>query len=495
MCAQAQARSSVATSIFFQDVADADNFASVAAYIERYGNPTPTRPIHFVLTQRPEDLSLPKFHAGSVIRFPGVIPRPSDRTRDAYDTQLVAEDAARRLVTFMHRELGLGASLLHTLELIRVYDGGCPTASSNLSHLVHSRDFLFDRKDLLTGDDADIGALVDGDEYLQLQAQLNGEVVVHPTEGYVVASEPPEIRSRRQELIRSHISKALDHFARSSGKTPLRPLSDLLSWLAEDSNPIVAFVLAPLTGLSNLFAMDKGGILHSRLARVFGQLFAWDNCAPHFWTRSPVAANILKNQFNVDCDTRAVEHVLEQLGLCSKLGSVVLVPTEVLKSTDQLTFLQELDERLRTQDFKSLPPLQRLWRQWNSIKGDKAQAIFDPAVIFLAHRLECEGPKLAQTNSLMDMASVRFVIHDGAEFGWDRPVFRMTPDDGLRSCQQVCERAATRAEGQGALEEIGSKPVGLSHACKTHWQAALEIKDAESYSHEVRALLEFRPRL
>ena len=511
-----------ACAIFLQDVADADNFASVAAYIDRFGAPTPKRPIHFVLTQRPEDLSLPKFHAGCAFRFPGVIPRASERTRDAYDTQLVAEDAARRLVTFLHRELGVGASIGHALELVRVYDGGCPERSSNLSHLVHARDFLFDRKDLLTGDEENIGELIDGDEYLQLQIRLNGEVALHPTEGYVASSEPPEMRSRRQELARAHINKALDHFTRAAGATALRPLADLLAWLAdEDPRNIVAFALAPLTGLANLFAIDERGILRDRLVRVFGQLFAWDNCAPHFWTRSPQAVNILKNQFNVDCDTDAVEYVLKQFGLCRKLEHVVLVPTEVLKTSEQLAFHQELDERLRTQDFNSLPPLQRLWRQWNSIKGDKAQIIFDPAVIFLAHRLECEGSHLAQTNSLMDMASVRFVQHDGAEFGWDRPVFQMAPDDGLGSSDRVLKSAAIQGaevlEREGDREsaqamhkqatatcerDLGANQPDAGHVAmldrdvtkKTHWQAALEIKDGELYGNELLALLAYHPK-
>ncbi len=49
--------------IFFQDVVDADNLMAIVAHLQHYGAPTKARPLHFVLTQRPESFR----HASVVI--------------------------------------------------------------------------------------------------------------------------------------------------------------------------------------------------------------------------------------------------------------------------------------------------------------------------------------------------------------------------------------------------------------------------------------------
>jgi hypothetical protein len=61
-------------------------------------------------------------------------------------------------------------------EIVRVYDGGWPAQSSNLGHALHARDFLFDRKDLVTHDMSDLGQLITGAEYSALQKHFNAEV-------------------------------------------------------------------------------------------------------------------------------------------------------------------------------------------------------------------------------------------------------------------------------------------------------------------------------
>jgi hypothetical protein len=400
--------------IFFQDIADADNFKSIAAFIKLYGAPTPINPIHFVLTLRPEDFCKPKFFPGCGFPFPGVVPKDSDRTCDTDDTLYVGHDAVRRLVTLLSRYLHV--SLQEAFMFIRVYNGGCPTLSSNLNHAIHARDYLSDRKDLITGSPVDIGQLINGIEYMNLQRKLND--AIHPMKSNEIEQNPKDISLDRQILIRSLITDGLDHFTQATGCVcQLRPLSDLLVWLANDMQPIIAFLLAPLTGLSNLFKLDTCGILYSRLVKIFGQLFAWDNCAPKYWSKSPLAKNILLNQFNVDCDTDAVKHVLDELCKCIALLGIFLVPTEILKADELLSLHEQLHETLKTKDFNHLRVLEGLWHQWNLIKG-KAQIIFDPAVIFLASEVID-----------MEMKPVTIIIHDGIEFNWDRSVFRMIEDE------------------------------------------------------------------
>jgi hypothetical protein len=95
----AQILSGIVT-IFLQDVADADNFASVAA--EWIKNPpTKEKKFLFVLIVRTEDLRAPKWFPGCGFKFPGAISKGAEAARDEYDTRLVALDNVRRLVTFL----------------------------------------------------------------------------------------------------------------------------------------------------------------------------------------------------------------------------------------------------------------------------------------------------------------------------------------------------------------------------------------------------------
>ena len=417
--------------IFLEDTADADNFMSVAAEW-RKNPPTKEKKLIFVLTVRPEDLKTPKWFPGCGFKFPGVIPKGVEAARDEYDTRLVALDNVRRLVTFLANYLGISPAEVR--ELMIVYSGGAPEQNSNLAHAVHARDYLFDRRDLITGKESDIGQLVSGAEYLSLQKKFNGVVGFDPeAQMYSVTTEAPELCLARQAMARTAILSGLNSFAAAVGVADmneiLRPLHEIFAELPNQDDPfdkrtVRAFALAPLTGLANLFAMDERGVLHDRLVRVFGQLFAWDNCAPAFWTKSPQAVNILNNQFNVDCDTDATSYVLAQLKLCRNLEYVVLVPTEVVKTDDNLKLLQEKHDFLRTKDFRGLPPLEQLWVQWNEAKGNKAQIIFDPTVVFLARELEEQESRPNCENALMDIRPVSIRVLEES-LGWNRDVFCM----------------------------------------------------------------------
>jgi hypothetical protein len=421
--------------IVFQDVADADNFASVAAYIDCFGHPTKARPLHFVLIQRADNFRYPKFHPGCGFSFPGAVSSGREEPCPE-DSLLAAQHGAARLREFL-TDLGV------SLDYVFIYDGGLTDEHSNLSNLVHARDFLL--RDLISGN------TTSPEDYIRLQSVLNGKVSINETtKKYDFSEESCELKDARQERTREYIKKQLAPYEKV---TLLRPLSDLLKWLTEEDprSFIVAFALAPLTGLANLFAMDERGILRARLVRVFGQLFAWDNCAPHFWTRFPQAVNILKNQFNVDCHTKAVKFVLEQLELCKNL-LCVFVPTEAIKDPRLESFLNGHHQKLKAISFEKLRPVEKLWFQWNSIKGDKAQAIFDPLVFYLWHCLNQididqddstanelfemkpasvsipDNQDDSTANELFEMKPASVSIPDNQEiFEWDRTVFRLEP--------------------------------------------------------------------
>jgi hypothetical protein len=403
--------------IFLQDVSDADNFASVAAYIKCIGRPTKARPLHFVLVQRADSFKYPKYHPGCRFSFPG--PVSSDREEPCpEDSLLAAQHGAARLREFL-TDLGV------SLDYVFIYDGGLTDKHSNLSNLVHASDYLL--RDLISGNTTSPG------DYIRLQSVLNGEVTINETtKKYDFSKESSELQKARQDRTREYIKEQLAPYAVKK-VTLLRPLSDLLKWLAEEDPKsfIVAFALAPLTGLANLFAMDERGILRDRLVRVFGQLFAWDNCAPYFWTRSPQGVNILKNQFNVDCDPKAVEYVLEQLKRCINL-LLVLVPTEANKDPRLESFLHGLHQKLKATPFEKLRPIEQLWFQWNSIKGDKAQVIFDPMVIYLWHclsQIDIDQDD-STANELFEMKPASVSIPGNQElFKWDRTVFLLKPTE------------------------------------------------------------------
>jgi len=405
--------------IFFQDVADADNFMSVVAFIQLFGRPTLDYPIHFVLTQRPENLGVPKAYKDGPINeelftLDNYIHGPDDKT----DALLVAQDGVRRFITFMHKNYNIGKTLAEAYNLIRVYDGGLPSMSSNISHLAHKRDYLFDRADLLTHP-REIGDLITAEEYAQLEVMYNDDPFDTPDpekkpKNYVY-DENKKTAIARQTILRGVIKLALDKFEKEIGRDNthiLRPLSELPRWINTKNTElsrmkstirVIAFLLAPLTGFANLFEIDKDNVLITHLTHVYGQLFAWDNAVrvelddrgieklnelgkpvmdPDTYTINPNAVNILRNQFNIDCDTQSFDNVKRKLDLCKSLDSILWIPTEMLKGGPENTTFYKILYNLRSE----LPqtPLIKLWSQWSGIKND-GQTIFDPSVIFVAH--------------------------------------------------------------------------------------------------------------
>jgi hypothetical protein len=417
--------------VFLQDVADSDNRASFVAYLEFWtelnGKPTPQNPILFILALRGENLQVPKYDGKTT--FPGVKPRcPAEAHCDVADSLLVAVDAARRIIMWL--SVYLDVSLEKAAECIRIYNGGRPKLNPNLAHPIHAQDCFFDRKDLVPdGLSEDLGVQVSSDEYRSIVDQVNGKIGVAANARYSIADEDRQLAFARQDRARRAIFSGVRQFADAINVAPeniLLPLHTIFRELPEPSNKndqrvIYMFALGPLTGLRNLCLLDIDEVLRKRLRGLFGQLFAWKNL-------SPEAKNILPNQFNVDCDTDAVEFVLVEIRTWKKT-KVYLVPTEVLKTDEYIAFLQKLHESLCAQQFDDLTSLQRAWRHWNEIKGGKAQCIFDPAVVFLAKSIKDAGYAPNGVNSLMDMLPVEIFVPTD-DYNYDRPIYCMRETRG-----------------------------------------------------------------
>lgn len=297
---------------------------------------------------------------------------------------------------------------------------------------MHSREFLFGRPD---------GTIRTPEEYKTLQTQLNRTVVVDPvSQHYSADMEPDEVKDARRTGICEFIEKDITAFkaaAKITSANVLRPLKSLLDWLDEKENKdryIVAVALAPLLAFRELFHDDRH-ILQDRLVRVFGQLFAWDNCAPHFWTRSSTAVNLLRNQFNVDCDPTSVKEIFfECLRQCEKLEHIVVIPSEGIKTTRKLEFYNTLYQKLLLRPFNELSPVGQLWVLWNGIKGNTAQSMFDQEVIFLMHELDTKGNPSDCENTWYEMTHGHPVIPNIQEkLEWNRLVIGLKKPDALAS--------------------------------------------------------------
>ena len=484
--------------IFFQDVADADNFMSVVAFIKLYGYPTVDNPIHFVLTQRPENLGVPKAYADGPIK--SELWNVDDKRLGPdvpEDALLVAEDGARRFIMFMHKNYKIGETLKEAYEIIRVYDGGLPIRSSNMSHVAHKRDYLFDRADLLDPP-REIGTIITANEYFTLERQYNmdGPKKYKETEQKEYDYKADTQKTVRQANLRTAINVGLILFKEQVGKTTnlLRPLEELISLIntkqrslggigMRSTIPVVAFLLAPLTGFANLFRIDNGRVLQSYLTHVYGQLFAWDVAVrakldhegkpevdaktqkqvmdPETYTINPNGVNIFRNQFNIDCDTDSFDYVGKQLETCRKLTKILWVPTEMLKGGENNQFYSSLynaekglldhdvlnkiavsaslKEKIEENIFlKKLvkTPLMKLWSQWSGIKT-AGQPIFDPSVIFVAHD---DITSNTSRNMIIKTEPIEYIKHNQRLYmrkfphqetgpDYDRPVYQIKITD------------------------------------------------------------------
>jgi hypothetical protein len=395
--------------VFLQDAVDADNLASVVAYFLLYGWPTKDNPLHWLLAVRTENFSYPKFCKGCGFSIPPVI-RTTEEEASKEDSYLTAEHAVAHIVSFFHYQYNFGATLADAFECFRIYTGPIPERSAHLSNMFHARDFTFVR--------SSTGVLLTPEEYLVSQLQLNGKVFVNEDGQYDPSNEPETDKDSRRERCVNVIKKDLAEFKTAAGIKPdaslLQPLDNFLTHMNTIQKPLDFFVLAPLTSWEELI---KLGLPTNKFRRIFGQLFAWDNLAPEIWTLSPKAVNILKNQYNDDCDPDATAKFLEWLKE-SKIP-VILVPTEVIKTTEQEAFFSDLNERLAKIPFEKLPPLARLWRQWNLSKNGKGQFMFDQLVVFLKYVIDILDTDESYTNGLIEMTPAYVLTpEDQTPFRW-----------------------------------------------------------------------------
>ena len=412
--------------IFFQDVSDADNLLSIVAHIRKYGFPTLLNPLIIVLARRTANFADPHYTLCKKSGFPGVKTKPWE-TIDDEDTALLAESDARYIIEFLHYTQGVGASLAEAVEIIRIYDSGNPSTISPMSNLFHASQFIFSEK----------GRVRPIAEYNEIMKRLHGNVQM--TEGpdgqwFYNPENDKKGRIERQERIREFITKLNEEFKKDAGEIPscIRPLKELGAMLAQDTRYIITYLLAPATGFANLFLDKNGGAsLRDRLIAVFGQLLAFDNCAPEYYRISRESLNIFRNQFNVGCDISALLQLFKEFLRCCQLKLILTLPTEIVKNLSELH--TQLYTSLKATDVDTLSPLEQLYVQWCGIKGGRPEIIFDPAVVFIAFGL-----------TDVETIPVEMMVYNGDRFNCNTAVVRMCEKEQLEESEPERENPIGR---------------------------------------------------
>ena len=412
--------------IFFQDVSDADNLLSIVAHIRKYGFPTLLNPLIIVLARRTANFADPHWKQCKDGVFPGVHTK-SWETIDPEDTALLAENDARHIIEFLHYTQGVGATLAEAAKIIQIYDSGNPSTISPMSNLIHASQFLFSEK----------GRVRSITEYNTLLEDLQGNVqMTEGPDGKLFYNPEKDMvgRNARQKRIRDFITDKNEEFKKDAGgiSSCIRPLKELGEMLAQDTRNIVAYLLAPATGFANLFLDENGGAsLRDRLVAVFGQLLAFDNCAPEFYRISRESLNIFRNQFNVGCDISALLQLFKEFLRCKELKLILTLPTEIVKNLSELQ--RELYTSLKGTDVDAISPLEQLYVQWCGIKGGRPEIIFDPAVVFIA---------LGFTD--VETIPVEMMVYNGDRFNCNTDVIRMCEKEQLAEGEPTRENPIGR---------------------------------------------------
>ena len=321
--------------LLFIDAPDPDNPAAAAAIwrhvLERKGH------LHIVLTGRPVDL-----RTGKKRHTEGVVVKKEDIVRQEWERSVpehavrVLEDSAVRISNYL---------LLSGVpsNSFTIYDGGV-ALEAPLSDVVHDWDFLFDRKDLITGREVDRGQLLEPREY--------GELV-----------------ARYSELTETEREHTFFSLLRRCDLTALEQLRKRLSrpWSGE----IAVFLGGPATALVKLFKGRQE--LCGKVASFYSM----------FGSLDPGRKTLLVNQFNAACDLPAAKEVFVDRLFPNVTAR--LVTTETAK---QLTFVLSSLEMEERGVAEHVVKLQRLWE---STHRDKPQPMFDvlPVMASMSSHKDC----------------------------------------------------------------------------------------------------------
>ena len=314
--------------LLFIDAPDPDNPAAACALwkyvLKRRGH------LHVVITGRPVDLRTAK-------RFKEGVPILSQFPRQVWETSIqehaerLLEDSAARIATYLQR-CGIPSTAF------TVYHGMI-ARKAPLSDAAHDWDFLFDRKDLITGRVEDKGEMLEPEEYASLVKKYNTFSGTKRERSFLT-------------LLRRY---------------PLSPLANLCSLLNRPWCGIVQIFLGgPATALVEVFGQPN-----SHLARKVSCFYGM------FGALNPGSSvTLLPNQFNVACDLPAAKRVFVE-DLFPTVEKYLLT-TETSKQATLVPSAEEMEERGVN------PYIVKLHRLWESTHQNRPQPIFDVLPVMAA---------------------------------------------------------------------------------------------------------------
>ena len=268
--------------VLFIDGPDPDNPASAAAIVKHVlGTQATPHHLHIVLTGRPVNLRTSKASGGVLLLE--TIPRQPWETNEPVHAEKVLEDSAARIQHYLTR-------CNIDITMVTIYNGGVAHCAP-ISDRVHDWDFLFDRKDLVTGQEVDRGSILRPHEYKALVDEIS-------------AFSEDERERRLLSILRPH---------------PLTPLAALITEL-ETSEEVVIFLGGPATALVQLFGGSRESKHTQKVVELYGM----------FGSLHPGKNTLLPNQFNVACDIEAACTLF--VDNLFPYAEKYLIPTEIAKS-------------------------------------------------------------------------------------------------------------------------------------------------------------------
>ena len=324
--------------LLFIDAPDPDNLAAALAvwhcHIQCRHKPHlnhSNKHLHIVLTGRQINLR-------TVNKAPSTenILRQDWEKSNPNHAQRVLEDSAVRITNYLTK-CGVPSTDF------TIYDGGIAPYAP-ISDVVHVLDFLFDRKDLVTGDMRHQGEMLFPVEYDNLVMKYN-------------------------KLGQEERQRKLLEVLRRYKLSPLKNLEiELLP--CED---VCIFLGGPATALVKLFSGSTGEKLANNVTEFYGM----------FGSLEPGTSTLLSNQFNVACDFEAAS----ALFVDNLLPDVqkYLISTETAKLPDLVISADEL----QAHEIKNyIVSLQRLWE---AAHQGRPQPLFDVLTVMASVTLykEC----------------------------------------------------------------------------------------------------------
>ncbi len=349
------------TYLLFIDGPDPDNPASaLALYNHLVCASKPLSHLHIVLTGRPVDLRTKKQFKND-IPIKEQIPRKAwEQSNASHSTQLLADSAAR----ISNYLIACGV----VVDSFTIYDGGIAPCSP-ISDVAHDWEFLYDRKDLITGLSSDEGKIISGKEYENLVQKYNN-----------LTNEDREM--------------TFIGFLRDYKLTPLSRLRVILKSL--EHKEISLFLGGPATALVQLFEGEQNVSLCEKVVELFAM----------FGALSPEKSTLLGNQFNAACDMEAAAKLF--MGEMFPKIPMYIIPTETAKLPKLIVSADNLKKR----GAHSYPVT--LMELWESTHRDSPQPLFDVLPVMAA---------LPEFKYGFDWQKMKVVIQDWTKNGQVKQTF------------------------------------------------------------------------